>query len=174
MSDRPDWPLEHWIAVDDLGPTGRAVELLPDAATRAALAKSFDLLDLPVLEVRGHVWPADDGAFLEFTLKAHVVQRCVISLEPVASDIDEQVRLHYTPRAALHDEPETVEFDEEEDLPEPLTDGRIDLGAAVSEHLALALDPYPRRPDAVLPAAVEKDEKPNPFAVLERLKRNDN
>jgi hypothetical protein len=46
----------------------------------------------------------------------------------------------------------------------------------VAEQLALSLDPYPRAPGAELPPLDEPEEpvapaKPNPFAVLGRLKR---
>ena len=62
--------------------------------------------------------------------------------------------------------------------PEPAPDGWIDLGELAAEQLGLALDPYPRKPDAAVPAewkaepAAEPvaDERPNPFAVLEKLK----
>lgn len=174
MTGDSAWPLERWIEVEDLAPQGRDIDLVADDAERQRIAAAFDLLDLSFLKVQGRVWPAEDGAFVEFGMRARVVQRCVVTLDPVTSDIDEQVRLHYTPRAALHDETETVEFAEDDDLPEPLVDGRIDLGAAICEHLALALDPYPRRADAELPDAATMDATPNPFAVLERLKRNDN
>ena len=173
MNDGAAWPLEHWLEVEELAPTGRDFALVPDADARQRLGAALDLLDLPDLRVRGRVWPSADGVFVEFGLVARVVQRCVVTLDPVTSDIDEQVRLHYTPRAALHQDTETIEFTEDDDLPEPLVDGRVDLGAAVCEHLALALDPWPRRPDAEMPAAATSDETPNPFAVLERLKRND-
>ena len=34
----------------------------------------------------------------------------------------------------------------EEDGPDPIIDGKIDLGELAAEHFALALDPYPRKP----------------------------
>ena len=33
-----------------------------------------------------------------------------------------------------------------EDAPDPIVDGKIDLGALAAEFLALGLDPYPRKP----------------------------
>ncbi len=67
-------------------------------------------------------------------------------------------------------EPEAAE------VPEPVGPGGIDLGEAVAQQLALALEPYPRAPGAALP------EEPcartggaraaeGPFAALESLKR---
>jgi hypothetical protein len=43
----------------------------------------------------------------------------------------------------------------------------LDLGEAVAEQLALALDPYPRVPGAELPE-IESDPQERPFAALRR------
>ena len=42
-------------------------------------------------------------------------------------------------------EPETFSIDDE-DEPDPIIDGKIDLGALAAEFFALGLDPYPRKP----------------------------
>ena len=61
----------------------------------------------------------------------------------------------------------------------PIEDGAIDLGEAAAETLLLALDPYPRAPnaDAVLREAGvkpegEEEREPGPFAALAALKLN--
>ena len=41
-----------------------------------------------------------------------------------------------------------VEIDAEAETPEPLVGGRLDLGEILAEELSLALDPYPRAPEA--------------------------
>ena len=41
-----------------------------------------------------------------------------------------------------------VEIDPEAEVPEPLVGGRLDLGEILAEELSLALDPYPRSPEA--------------------------
>jgi len=49
----------------------------------------------------------------------------------------------------------------------------IDLGEAVAQSLGLALDPYPRSPnaDALLKAAgVKREDEAGPFGVLASLK----
>jgi hypothetical protein len=64
------------------------------------------------------------------------------------------------------------------EAPEPVLDGWIDLGELAAEQLGLAIDPYPRKPDAELPAEWKAEpgaepavtERPNPFAALEKLK----
>jgi len=70
----------------------------------------------------------------------------------------------------------------EEDIPEPMFNGRIDIGELAAQHLSLALDPYPHAEGVEFEGFGEADEdedgddpdepeKPNPFAALERLKR---
>ena len=49
------------------------------------------------------------------------------------------------------------------------TGGQVDLGELVAEEVALALDPYPRHPDAALPPEASDPEE-NPFAALAALK----
>jgi hypothetical protein len=48
-------------------------------------------------------------------------------------------------------------------------DGMLDLGEAAAEQLALALDPYPRAPDAVLPE-IDDTGDARPFSALSDLK----
>ena len=48
----------------------------------------------------------------------------------------------------------------------------IDLGAALAEQLALALDPYPRKPGAKLPAGSPSDAArftPSPLSAPDKL-----
>ena len=62
---------------------------------------------------------------------------------------------------------------EEDDPPDPIVDGKIDLGALAAEFVALALDPYPRKPGARFePVDVEPDRERIPFAGLARLKKD--
>jgi hypothetical protein len=57
-----------------------------------------------------------------------------------------------------------------EDAPEPLVGGQIDLGAIATEFLILAIDPYPRKPDAVFQPPPGGDDSAHPFAALAALK----
>jgi hypothetical protein len=59
---------------------------------------------------------------------------------------------------------------EDEDPPEPLDSGHIDLAALAVEFLALALDPFPRKPGAVFADAPDVETEGGPFAALSALK----
>ena len=61
----------------------------------------------------------------------------------------------------------------EADPPEPIVDGAIDLGGITLEFLALALDPYPRKPGASFESSAGDTGIESPFAALAKLKRGD-
>ena len=59
----------------------------------------------------------------------------------------------------------------DKDPPEPLIDGRLDLGAVATEFLLLGIDPYPRKAGAQFGALKSDDDIARPFAALEALKK---
>ena len=138
------------IAVDEVGPQGLTIAFEADAGERAALARRLDLMSLDALTAQLRFEEADEakGAIrVTGTIRAGLVQSCVVTLEPVPQTVSESVSVLYAPLPAeppAHEVEVLAEGDEAEPLPE---DG-IDVGAVVAEHLALLLDPYPRHPDA--------------------------
>ena len=98
------------------------------------------------------------------TLRALVVQACVVTLEPFEAVVAEDFAVRFVPE---DQESETVDIDTEDEI--PYAGGVIDLGEATSEQLALALDPFPRKPGAEL-AAEEIEASDGPFAALARRK----
>ena len=103
-----------------------------------------------------------DCILAEGHLRARVVQTCVVSLDDFASDIDEPFRIRFVPAGQESDDP-----DPESDDEIGYAGGALDLGEAAAEQLALALDPYPRAPGAVLPET-ETEVQDHPFAALRR------
>lgn len=93
------------------------------------------------------------------TLSAQVVQTCVVTLEPLVAEVEEPFGALFAPESLVAAEPEEILLDPmslDEDLAEPMVGGAIDLGELTAQHLSLALDPYPRRPDAAFPAWIEE------------------
>jgi uncharacterized metal-binding protein YceD (DUF177 family) len=93
----------------------------------------------------------------------------------VPARIDERFEVDFLEGAAPAEA--DVELDAQAaDAPEPVTSGWIDLGELAAEQLGLAIDPYPRKADAAVPAewraapAEAPVSRPNPFAELEKLK----
>ena len=138
----------------EAGTGATPIEIEAGPEERAALAARFGLLSLDRLSATGFLHVFDDGhaARLEARITAHVVQACVVTLEPVASHIEEDIAIPYTRRemaGAKGTEAREIRLQlEEEEEPEPITDAGIDVGEAVAQCLGLALDLYPRATDA--------------------------
>lgn len=151
-----------------LGPDGASYDIVASAEERAALARRFDLLALDHLAAQVTLKPVTGGFYrLSATLKAALTQACVVTLEPVASRIEDTFSLLYGALDAQKD----VLLDGESETVEPLEGGVVDIGEAVAQQLSLALDPFPRAADA-LPQAEPSAQPPldSPFAILARLR----
>jgi uncharacterized metal-binding protein YceD (DUF177 family) len=159
------------IAVAELPPEGADIELVPDERTRAELARHVEVLAVPTLVARLKVTPGGGGALVEGTLEASVRQTCVVTLDPFECRIAEPIRVRFAPTGATQAVAAEMEIGDE-DPPDPLVDGTIDLAALVAEFLALAVDPYPRKPGAVFKALVEeaRETGDSAFAALAKLK----
>jgi uncharacterized metal-binding protein YceD (DUF177 family) len=167
---------QPWSVPVRTGEVGRGVtrRLDADAATRARIARALDLQALDQLEAEVTVTPEVEGFEVQGDLHATLTQTCGITLEPLPAEI----RTRFTVRCRESDEAETAEpmheveiTLEDDDPPDTIENGTIDLGAYVVEYLALELDPFPRKPGAVFePPAAEAE--PSPFAVLAGLKRD--
>ena len=114
---------------------------------REALARRFDLLSLDRLEAELRLQRLAGGFVrVRGRLGADVVQACVISLEPVASVLERDFTMLY----GSTESGKSVIVDLETDEAEPFDGDAIDIGEAVAQQLAMALDPYPRAPGATL------------------------
>ncbi len=166
------------VEVNKIGTTASAAAIEATPAERAALAARFDLPEIPSLRADVTLRRVGDGGLARVTghLSAEVVQTCVISLEPFAARVEEDFELLFGGEAGQEEAEVVIEMGEEEP-PEPIRGGAIDIGEAVAEQLALALDPFPRKPGVAFDGysvggAPEQDaERPNPFAKLAQLKR---
>jgi hypothetical protein len=145
------------------------IEVAADARSRTALAA---LYGLPALAALRGIFTLERGAggiiAARLRLHAELTQTCVVTLEPFASVIEETAALAFVPAARIPEGEDAGELTAETlEGPDeiPYAGESIDLGAALAEQLALALDPYPRRPGVVLPAAAD-DASGHPFALL--------
>lgn len=165
------------VLVDQVPTRGMEMEVEADAAERAALAKRFGLRSVDALSARLKLKAIAGGTLFRVhgELSAKVVQICVVTLEPVPAKIAEEFELTFGGDEADDEAGELDLSFEDADPPEPIVGGAIDIGEAVAEQLALALDPFPRKAGAQFAesaAASPKDEgKPHPFAVLARLQQ---
>ena len=112
-------------------------------------------------------------------LTASAIQTCVVSLEPVEASLDVPVEAEFWPAELI----EQLEESADEpggpghlDWPEPIIDGKIDLGPFIYETLATSLDPYPRKQGISFDWSQGEPEQggstaSGPFAALAELKR---
>jgi hypothetical protein len=139
--------------VVDVSRIGRLEHRLSIAATaeeRAALARRFDLIELAELAADLVLKKRSDG-LVEVTghYRARLAQASVVSLEPVWSQLEEALSLFFG--AAATTEADALDPLADASAPEPIRDGQIDVGEAVAQCMALAVDPYPRLPQERAP-----------------------
>jgi uncharacterized metal-binding protein YceD (DUF177 family) len=164
--------------LDTIGGEPRAVSIAAEEAERAALAARFGLP--AIAELAADATLRRDGAsvWAEGRLRARATQACVATGDPVPARIDEPFSLRFDPadQAAA---PEEVELDAADLDILPYEGGAVDLGEAVAQGFALALDPFPRssraeerlREAGVLSEAEAEvaRQEASPFAALKGL-----
>jgi hypothetical protein len=182
-----DAELSRPVAAAEVPEEGLDVHVVARPDECAALAAADGIAALTRLEADLRLRREGAGGLrVEGELRADLRQICVVTLEEFDVTIVEPIDVAFAPerkprppaepsrrtrRPAEPEEPEPSSHfvDLEGDEPDPLIDGRIDLGAIVAEFLALAIDPYPRKPGASFAAAPpEGDDAPprSPFAGL--------
>ena len=173
-------PVLIWrLRTGDIGSGKTVVFSFPDEAL-GALAKVIGVDRVLSGEARLHIEEARDAAFdAKGAVTARCVQTCGVTLEPFETEITESIAVRFAAGAAA-DTAELAHRDDDEDgeggsagmvdLPEPIIDGVLDLGAITQEFLALAVDPYPRKPDATFAPPAPEDAIPSPFAALSKLR----
>jgi uncharacterized metal-binding protein YceD (DUF177 family) len=169
---RDSYPWSVPLRFEDVPPeTGRQVTLSADQQEREAIAAIAGLRELPRLDATFDVVRSGaDGLHVTGAVSASVGQACVVTLEPIASEINEAVDLVFTP-AGDDGASAEMSLDTDEAEIEPFIDGVIDLGAIATEFLILGIDPYPRKPGAVFEAPSTGEPFAGPFAGLAALQK---
>lgn len=180
MTKQPD-PWRVPVAVVQVPDTGLHRDLEADEAVRKAIAEVGGLREVLAASATLDVTPMSGGRYqVEGRVRARVGQTCVVTLDPIENDIDEPIDLIFAPPEQIPEMADLVEEAAESDVeipdpPEPIENGVIDLGRIATDALFLAVDPYPRKPDAVFePPVVAEDPEDHPFAALKALQRDAN
>ena len=177
MTDAP--PFSRRVRIDALPADGLAQTIEAGPDERAALAALNRLPGIASLTASFTLRRSGrGGARATGEVHAEVTQVCVVSLEPFAATVDESVDVRFAPaeaaeaaRRAKEDDTELVEVSGEEP-PDPIVDGKIDLGALTAEFFALGLDPYPRKPGVAFdPPEEAQGGEQSPFAALAEPKK---
>jgi uncharacterized metal-binding protein YceD (DUF177 family) len=130
-----------------LGSATKSLTVIAEPAEPAALAERFGLISLDRLEAEVRLDRDGEAIRADGRLQAEAVQACVATGAPVPARIAEPFALRFVPEAQI-DRGDEVELSEADCDTLPHDGKTIELGEAIAETFALALDPYPRCPEA--------------------------
>jgi uncharacterized metal-binding protein YceD (DUF177 family) len=165
------------LAVERIASTGTELTIEANAEEREALARRFGIPAVHAFTATFVATPwRRGGVQVRGEFAATVEQISVVSLEPFTSEVGEPVVRYYQAETGPGHHPDVLSVESlEDEEPDVISGGSIDLGEIAAESLALALDPYPRKPGEVFAPEtaqeVEERRQDNPFAVLSRLKK---
>lgn len=160
------------VKLHEIGRGPVRLKLAPDEAERAAIAKRLGLRSLPALTADVTVKPWLDGVELSGRFQAVVEQVCGVSLDPFEQPLDGDIDVRAVPAGSPHAaSADGGELELDPDAPDPpdvLETDAIDVAGYVVEHLALEIDPFPRKPGVTFDYQPPEEET-SPFAALKKL-----
>jgi hypothetical protein len=173
----PERPWSASIRLDEIGETGRHVELEASEAVRAALAAPAGVDAVERLVARFDLTRRGrDRLHVSGEVSGTVRQACVVTLEPVKNEINEAIEVDFAPSVEAADSATEIDVDaavSTDDEVEPLIGGAVDLGLLATEFFILGIDPYPRKPGVAFdPPKTAADPADHPFAQLAALQKN--
>lgn len=134
--------LSRPVRLDRIGQQETRHEVVASAEECAALARRFDIPAIASLTCRFGLRQAPGASVIaDGVLEARVTRICVATLEAFDMPVRESFRLRFVPEDRLSD---GIDPDADDEV--PYQGESIDLGEATAQQLALALDPYPRKP----------------------------
>ena len=153
---------------------GKELEISATPAECIALARRFSLVSIARLAARVQLVREGEVVLANGRLLAELVQSCAISAEDLPVWIDEPLALRFLSEnaaAAPISEEEELSADACDEI--PFSGDRLDLGEAVAQSLALAIDPFATGPDAEKmrrEAGLLDEGQTGPIAALAALK----
>jgi uncharacterized metal-binding protein YceD (DUF177 family) len=149
-------------------------EIDADDRARAAMAEAMGLRDIASARAAFDLSHRSGGrVHVAGRVRARVGQTCVVTLEPIENDIDEEIDLIFAPAEEIAPQIDADDDDGQSTIaepPEPIENGMIDLGRLATDVLFLAIDPYPRKQGAMFePQVAARDPEDHPFAALKAL-----
>lgn len=144
-------------------------------AERMGLARRFGFSALERLAADYSLTREGNVVMAAGSIEARLSQPCIATGEPVEEEVREDFAIRFIPEEeeTAAEPGEEMELDAGECDTLPYTGGRIDMGEAIAETLALAVNPYPRSANAeeyLREAGVLTEEQAGPFAALAALK----
>jgi hypothetical protein len=160
-----------WTELRDVGHE----TLLMDEAGRERIARMLGLEGLEILRATVAHEPWLDGARVHGRVEAVAGRLCGISLEPFEESVDTSFDLRFVPEGSPNAPAPEVELTvslDDDDPPDIVPGGGIDLMSYLIEALGLALDPFPRKAGVVFDYVGPPDET-SPFSILKSATSRD-
>jgi len=168
-------PWRAFVPVAQIPDAGLHRDIEADEATRRAMADMAGLRDISSARASFDLTPQSGGRFhVAGRVQARVAQNCIVTLDPIENDIDEEIDLIFAPSGQIPELAEPADGDDSAidmtDAPEPIENGIIDLGRLATDVLYLAIDPFPRKEGALFePQIAARDPDDHPFAALKSM-----
>lgn len=191
QNDRAEW--SHLVEIDEVGGEPKTYEFKATEQERIDLARRMGLISVKSAHASVTVQRVSGGLIHAMGIvRADLTQSCVVSLGPVPAKIEDEFEGWFGDKdkalsfAKARNEREAkkthseLEILEESVDPEPIVNGKIDLGELATQYLSLALDPYPRAEGVssqyIVPEGAKDQEgaelRRNPFEALKDWKEN--
>ena len=160
--------LDSEINVQRIRPdSGSVYKFVATDAECQLLSARFDFIEVGFLSAELCVRKAARGCWdVSGQLKGEIVQACGATGVPVRETIDFPLEERYVRTVGDLDAVE-VHVDEAE----PLENGAIKIGEMLAQSLAVAVNPWPRAPEAPETFTIGEEPLDHPFAGLAALKR---
>ncbi|MBM3595094.1 MAG: DUF177 domain-containing protein [Alphaproteobacteria bacterium] len=150
---------------------GRKFEVVAKPEERARLAERFDLVRID--DLKAALLLRRDGDLVHATgsFEARWVQTCALSAEDLPVSVSQPLTLRFVPAKSNQPAEKDLEIDSDDADEIEYSGTAIDLGEAVAQSLALAIDPFATGPAAAEARERLRAESDSPFAALAALKR---
>lgn len=146
--------------------------LEPDETEKRRLSGRFGITAIDTMRAQVKLAMAGEDVTVQGRLTAAIVQPCAISGEDFPVLIDEPISLRFTREHIAHAPDEEIEITADDCDVIEYEGTAFDLGEAIAQTLALAIDPFAEGPDADRARAehnLSGDADAGPFAMLRSL-----
>lgn len=170
MEDSPP-EFSEILKLSNVGSAPIKSKIAASAAQCSALASRFDLPSIQSLFADYMVKAENDRIVFTGSMTAKLHQLCAISGQKFPVTITEPFNIAFVEKTDVESLDQEVELDADDcDILE-FENAQFDIGEALAQTLYLALDPYPRGPNADIAAKkLTSEEEAGPFGALAALK----
>lgn len=164
------------LMLDEMGNGTKTYQLIADAKQLKYIKETLKLDGINSFEAKINVCLNRKNHHLNISgfVDANVEHISVISLDKFTRNYHPEFEIIYDTELS-YEQLKEIEFDFDDNEPEIIENGQVDLADIAMEQLALALDDFPRKEGEVFEFKSEFDEetttKTNPFAALAKLKK---